>query len=337
MRVKTMSGLSDPLRYKRNWGQFAGDFDNRREIETYDNFAAEYAGIKGIPVDYFPINVDSYKEGMDVVYGENSAPKWDRKYQLTAILEDWTGELVNFSKFGLENVDEVTLYVHKSTFDKIVGIRTNLATTTTTNRRGAYGPIAKDELRMPHSGLVYEVITGGEHFMQGDAQHFGHKFWYKLSCKVRQASDASVGVGEQHGALPDVVLDDKFKGNPQFVLETPTKAEMAVMATGTPAQTGVATQTTPVEYVTTGTASGPGDGTVPDDIILPDGRVADKYQATPQKESSTNGDQNEIQDTADEIVDPQTDQVTTPSTSGNDKYGPNGRTVPHKRDLWGDW
>ncbi len=335
-----MSGLSDPLKYKRQFGQFNGDFDNRREIETYDNLAAEFAGIKGIPLEYYPINVDLYKDGMDVIYGDNSRPQWDRKYILTAILEEWTQEIQAFNGMGLQNTDDITLYIHRSTFDKIVGIRTLKALITTTDRRGAYGPIAKDEIRTPHNGLVYEVLTGGEHFMDPNAQHFGHKFWYKITCKVRQTSDAPVGVGEQHGAFPDAPLDDRFKGNPQFILPTPTKEEMAINASGTPSQSGTPTllPTDPVEYVTTGAPPGPGDGSVPEDILLPDGRVADKYQVQPQKDGSSNGDQDEIQTTADQIVDPQTDQNVTPGSPEETKYGPNGRTIPHKReDLFGDW
>jgi hypothetical protein len=335
-----MSGLSDPLQYKKYFGQFSGDFDNRREIETYDNFAAEYCGIKGVPLEYYPINVDSYKQGLDVVYGENSSPKWDRKYVLTAILEEWTQEIQAFGGFGMVNTDDITLYMHRSTFDKIVGIRSNLAPTTNPERRGSYGPVAKDEIRIIANGLVYEVLTGGEHFMESDAQHFGHKFWYKLTCKIRETSTAAIGVGEQRGALPEVIpMDPKYGGNPQFELLSPTQEELdadeeeveTIDPSGTP------TQTDPPEYVTIGAAPGPGDGTVPDDIFLPDGRVAEKYKVKNEKEYSTSGDQKEIKSTANEVVDPQTSLITTPGTSGNIKYGPNGIVIPDRRFLWADW
>ena len=104
-----MSRLSDPLQYKQYWGQYNGDFDNRREIETYDNLAAEYAGINGIPIQFFPINVDDYKNNLDAVLGESSAPKWDRRYDLTALLEDFTQETITFGDIGELNTDEITL------------------------------------------------------------------------------------------------------------------------------------------------------------------------------------------------------------------------------------
>lgn len=327
--------MSDPLKYKQYWNQFSGDYSNNREIESYDNMMAEYAAIRGVPIEFFPINVDEYAKHMDPVYGENSQPKWDRKIPITGILEEWSPEVQLFNAGGLQNEDEITLYIHRSTFDKLVGIRSTKAPKKTTDRRGSWGPIAKDLVRTPHNGLVYEVLTGGMHFMTKEAQHFGHKFWYKLTCKVRQVSDASLGMGEQYGAIPDQALPDIYKGNPQYILPTPPKEELVAM--GTPDQTGApANDACSGEYTTVASVDGPALNTSP--LILPDGRVADKEQVPGMKPGSKSGDQDEVKTLASEqVIDPQTDQVTDPDSEENDKYGPNGRTIPHKRDLWGDW
>jgi hypothetical protein len=185
--------------------------------------------------------------------------------------------------------------------------------------------------------LVYEVVTGGLHFLPGQAQHFGHKFWYKITAKVRQVSQASLGDGEQYGAMPNIPLDEKWKGNPQFILPTPTQEEMA--GTGTPPQSGVPTTPpgSPVCYETIGSAPGPGDGSVPEDILLPDGRVADKYLVTTVKDGSKRSDGPEVKDIAHQVVDPQTDLITTPDTPPYEKYGPTGRAIIHDRELWGQW
>jgi hypothetical protein len=323
-----MSGLSDPLKYKKYWNQFGGDINNAVEIETIDNQMAEYAGIAGIPIIFCPINVDDYKDGLDSVFGENSQPKWDRKIQLTGILDEFTPEVQGFQAMGLQNIDEVTLYLHRSTFDKLVGIRSKKAPKKSTARRGAWGPIAKDMIITPHNGLAYEILTGGLHFLRGQDQHFGHKFWYKVTCKVREVSDASLGVGEQYGAKQDTPLDPMYQGNPQFIIPTPPKEELVGL--GTPDQTGVPSNSdTSGDYTTVASTQSPD---LQQPLVLSDGAIADASQVPGMKEGSKGGDQNEIQEEADKVINPSTDQVVE-----NPDPGTIGRVIPHKRDLFGDW
>lgn len=334
--------MSDPLRYKNYFGQYNGDFENRREITTYDNMMAEYAGIKGIPLEYYPINVDDYEKKIDIVYGETSTPKWDKKHILVGIIEDFSEEMQAFSKFNIENIDEITLYIHRTTFDEIVGIRSNKTPKKTRDRRGAWGPIASDLVMTPHNGLVYEVLNGGLHFLAGEQQHFGHKFWYKLTCKVRQTSDAPMGEGEQYGAVPDPILGDEWKGNPQFILPSPSFENL--VGTGTNASGTPPTSSMPPEdpscvggdYSTIGTASGPLTGT-PSDLLLPDGRISDKYKVQGAKDGSNFNEAKDVENIANEVIDPQTDQPTEEGSPEHDKYGPNGRVIINTRELFGDW
>lgn len=335
--------MTDPMSYKKYWNQFSGSQDNLKEIATYDSMMAEYYAIKGIPVEYFTINVDEYKEGMDQVYGENSRPKWDKKIPMLAILEDFTPETQQWSGIGLENVDEAVFFIHKTTFDKIVGIRSQLQQNKSPLRRGAYGPIAKDQIRTLHNGLIYEVVTGGAHFLPGDAQHFGQKFWYKLTCKVRQVSDAVLGEGEQYGAIPDETLDAKWKGNPQFLLENPKKEDWEGK-TGTPSVqppsgSPVPDCNNPPEYTTQGTPSGP----VPvssNDLLDPNtGQVKQQHVGVGLKENSLFGDNKDIEKEADQIINPTTDLKADPNNSEDQKYGPHGRIIKRKerKELFGDW
>lgn len=337
-----MVQIFDPLQYKKNWNQFSGDFDNRKEIEFYDQQMFEYAAIRGIPIIYYPISVDDYKNGMDIVYGENSKPKWEQKFSLVGILEDFTQEVRQFGAINLENIDEISFYIHRSMFDQIVGIRTNLAKDTSMARRGAYGPIAGDQISTPHNGLVYEVLEGGLHFLSNEAQAFGHKFWYKVSCKSRQVSDATLGKGEQYGAMPDPELDEKYKGNPQFLLNSPTSEELyAKNGTITPVTTG-STGTTgtcsPVEYVTVGTAPGPLSSHPPTDLIDQSGNVSDKYIVEGMKDNSLFRDNEEIKTEENTIINPETDHKVDPDSEDGKTYGPIGRIIPHTRkELFKDW
>jgi hypothetical protein len=385
------------MRWKRYWGQYQGDYDNNREIQTYDNMMAEWAGIVGIPIQYYTLHVDDYKDGLDPIHGENSRPVWDRAFQLTAITEQWTQELQNFSTFGLENIDELTLYVHRSTFDRLVGWRSGETPVESPNltprpsRRGGYGPIASDILQTQHNGLFYEVITGGLHFLETNAQHFGHKFWYKLTLRSRETSAPVVGQGEQYGPIPqNMSLEeyaisqglppDYYSGNPQFVVPTPDcddlrdpfpNPDLNPPTSGSPED-----ECGRVQYETTGGAPGPtnledyNDGSVPDDYYLEDGRIASKYKVKGPKPFSAKGENQEIQDAADQVVDPQTDLnvyrdlpsgrsgelneqgipvytdtgLPIPTNSedyrnfiGYNKYGPAGRILRNNRELWGDW
>ena len=336
-----MANFTDPLSYKDNWNQYGGDFDNRKEIEFYDEQMYEYAAIKGVPIEYCTINVDDYKEGIDVIYGENSRPKWDKKYKIVAILEDFTQELRQFGNIPIQNIDEAQMFIHRSMFDQIIGIRTAKATVKNSERRGAFGPIAGDQIITIHNGLIYEVVEGGLHFLSSEAQHFGHKFWYKVSLKSREVSDATVGEGEQYGGTPDLKIPDQYKGNPQYLLNSPTKEELYTNS-GTPTPitvitTGSTGTCNNVEYVTTGSASGP-VSVPPSDLIDQSGNTKSEYIVPGLQEGSLFKDNVEIKKEEDAIIDPDTDHKVDPTSDAGLLYGPTGRVISHTRkDLFKDW
>jgi len=332
-----MAGLSDPFSYDKYWTQFSSD-PCSREKETYDRMMAELAAIKGIPVEYYTLNIDDYADNQDVILGDNSKPKWDRRFIMKAMLDTWTPEVLLYTAFGRQSEDEITLYFHRGTFDKAVGNRSlKTPEPNNSNRRGGFGPVANDLLMTPHNGLVYEVTEGGLHFLDAKAQQFGYKFWYKVTGKVRIVSDAGVGTGEQYGAIPDKDIDEKYKGNPQFILPTPTSEELMQnddpLFAGTPGITGAAA----TEFFTTASPPGPSDGSIPPDILLGDGRVNSKYIVPDTKDGSKTADNQKVDIVDKEVVDPQTSIVTPEGSPAHEKYGPNGRTIPDKRSLWGDW
>lgn len=399
-----MAGVSDPMKWKQFFGQYGSDVENNREIQTYDNMMAEYAGIVGVPIRYYTLNIDDYKDNLDPIYGENSNPIWDRAFMLTALLEEWSQEVQNFSAFGLENIDELTMFIHRSTFDKFVGWRSNLAPIESPNltprpsRRGSYGPAPKDIIHTLHNDFYYEVVTGGLHFLESNAQHFGHKFWYKLTLKQRQVSTPTVGFGEQYGQVSDYISlqelarakglpDDYYTGNPQSVVPTPDCDDIHSPfpnpnTTGTiPTTSSPPSECGTVEYQTLGGPAGPidiydvdDDGNkvknLPADYYTEDGRVADKYKINGPETFSNKGENEIIQQSADQVVDPQSnlnvykdlpsgrtailnsagvfiyedngEMVDTNSEDyrniiGYNRYGPTGKVIRHNRDLWGDW
>jgi hypothetical protein len=119
-----------------------------------------------------------------------------------------------------------------------------------------------------------------------------------------------------------------YTGNPQFIIPTPPKEELVGL--GTPAQTGAPTNNdTSGDYTTVASTQSP---ELQQPLILSDGAAADSSQVPGLKEGSKSGDQNEVQEEADKVINPSTDQVVdTPEP------GTVGRVIPHKRDLFGDW
>lgn len=333
-----MAGLSDPLRYKQYWNNFSGERNNP-EIQTYDTVMAEYAGIKGIPIEFYTLNIDHYKENMDALWGENTKSTWDRCFTLTAILDEWSQDTLEWQQGVQWQTDQIILYIHRSTFDSIVGKRSNV------DPRGQRvensGPVEKDMLKVIPTGLVYEVITAGLHFLSPQDQHFGHKFWYKLTCQIREVSHATVGVGEQYGNTQQQNLEEIYTQNLQCLVPTPnleTEEEICVAEPTYDSCNGYSTiagcQTQPVtgmpnicpNYETVGTDGSPIQNT------------NDMCTVEPPKQNSTHGQNEQIESAAhDDIYNPKTLEITEPESEDNIKYGPHGSVIPNKRDLWGDW
>jgi hypothetical protein len=345
-----MAGASDPFRWKRYFGQFSGDYDNNREIETYDSLMAEYAGIAGVPIIYYTINVDQYKNGINIATGENSSPLWDRSIQLTALQENWSNEAQKITTFNLENIDELVLFIHRSTFDKLIGPRSentpvqgpNLTPRPT--RRGGYGPITKDIVKTLNNDLYYEVITGGLHFLESNAQHFGHKFWYKLTLKPREPSAPIIGTGEQYGlsqqtmtleqlALSKGLPADYYKGNSQFVIPTPSCDDLLhpypdpELAGTVPPSSSNPDSCGRINYQTTGGNIGP-LSEIPDDYYLPDGRIADKYRVEGPKSFSNSSDTAKVQTHAETVIDPQSNLTVTKDLPSGRQGTFNEQSIP---------
>jgi hypothetical protein len=238
-----------------------------------------------------------------------------------------------------------------------------------------------------HNDLHYEVVTGGLHFLESNAQHFGHKFWYKLTLKSRENSSPVIGKGEQYGPNPNPNMSleqlainkglpsDYYQGNSQFVIPTPDCEDLRQPFPDPSLVGTIPTSTNPpdvcgrIHYETTGGAPGP-INELPDDYYLPDGRVASKYQVQGPQSFSAKGDNQAIQTTSEQVVDPQSNlnvykdlpsgrpasynqqgipvytDDNTPIPEGSEdyrnfvnynKYGPSGRVLRHNREFWGDW
>lgn len=180
-----MAGLNQPRKKKQHFRQYSGPWEQRNEIEMFDNAIAEYFAIYGLPIDYFPVEANYNK---DRIFGEDTTKRYLRKHELTALVKDGGfEENLVYGGFGELNQVEFQIYIHIPTFRKMV------------NR----DPLPSDQFFLPHSSTIaYEIIHVDWMTLGLEGNVFGYKTTYLLTCKQREVSyDALNNVGGQFGVL----------------------------------------------------------------------------------------------------------------------------------------
>jgi len=180
-----MAGINQPRKKKQWFRQYSGPWEQRNEIEMYDNAIAEYMAIYGLPIDYFPVEANPNR---DRIFGEDAAKRYLRKHELTALVKDGGfEENLIYGGFGELNQVEFQIYIHIPTFRKMI------------NR----DPLPSDQFYLPHSSTIaYEVIHVDWMTLGLEGNVFGYKSVYLLTCKHREVShDALNNVGSQFGVV----------------------------------------------------------------------------------------------------------------------------------------
>ena len=199
-----MAGLNNPLEYKDFWHQFNGQFENQDEQGFWDDQLSEWFGIYGIPMKYAAADIKI--EDVDRVFGEITNTRFPSVVDLTGIIEGASiDENIMYNGFGQLNNVEFVMYVHQLTFLKHVGRK----------------PYPKDQFQLKNdvSTQTFEVIHTDESTIGTEANFFGHRGTYVLSCREREVSQSTVGQGEDYGvtdqqgnllpnAPPDALVGD---------------------------------------------------------------------------------------------------------------------------------
>lgn len=262
-----MSGLDHPLGYKKYFPNHTDRIGMEQEIEMYDTIAAEIFGIQGVPIDYYPADVNTES---DPIFGEDANKKYARKHQLTAILKDGVvEETLLFNGFGLTNVVEFGMYIHINTFKGLFGQDRD--------------PKPSDQFTFPtNTNLRFQVAHVGFTTLGLEGNVFGHRTSYELVCKEAEISAADEGLGEQYGVIqPYVVKQDKVGCTIQVVDGNYQLEDLSVQQCNVGETVWVLVDE------------------VPCDAILPDGRIADKYKVPKADLDSHKGDNEGIQEAAD--------------------------------------
>lgn len=176
--------MTDPLSYKTYFPQGTGPLNQNNEMETFDNMQAEMINIYGIPMDYYPVQVDIKK---DVAFGEDTTKLYLRKVQVMGKIDnDGFDENLLYTGFGELNNIEFRVYVHLPTFLSLVGRE----------------PLAGDQFYLPfNSTFVYEVTHAVHAALGRDGNFFGFKSLFVLNCRERAVNNQVAGYGERFGVL----------------------------------------------------------------------------------------------------------------------------------------
>jgi hypothetical protein len=194
--------MADPLAYKKFFPQGTGPLHQNNEITTLDRMQAEQINIYGIPMDYYPVVVDTKK---DVAFGEDTTKLYLRKYAVMGKVDnDGFDENLLYTGFGELNNIEFRMFIHLPTFLSQVGRE----------------PIAGDQFYLPfNSTFVYEVSHAVHAAFGRDGNIFGFKSLFVLNCRERAVTIHSAGYGERFGVLdsqgnvrpdapPDALVND---------------------------------------------------------------------------------------------------------------------------------
>lgn len=300
-----MAGTSNPLGKKGFFPQFTGYQNNQQTMEMYDNLVCQQFQIFGIPCDYVSAEVN---ENKDRIFGEDTTKKYIQKHKLTAILkEGQVEETLLFNSFGQLNTVEFSMYLHINTFKQILGPNQD--------------PKPGDHFFFPHgnSNLGFEVMHVGFSTLGLEGNFLGFRSVYEIVARERYVSEADYGVGEQYGLIQTIMIPAEWVGDMITIVNEDQTLELITV---TEEMVGM-------------------DATImvndaPDDAILPDGRIADKYKVPGANKRSNLGDNEFVRLVAEGVPGaPEEGPLNEDGTSNDVRLS--GNVVPRDRSYWGDW
>jgi hypothetical protein len=194
--------MADQLDKTQYFPQGMGPQFMGNTMQTMDKMQAEMIKVFGIPMDYYPVEVDINK---DIAFGEDTNKRYMRKFQMKGKIDnDGFDENLLYTGFGELNNIEFRIFLHLPSFVQAVGRE----------------PMAGDQFYMPfNSSFVYEVSHAVHAALGREGNLFGMKSLFVINCRERAVSVHSAGYGERFGVLdsqgnlrpdapPDALVND---------------------------------------------------------------------------------------------------------------------------------
>lgn len=297
-----MAGVDNPLGKKEWFPQHMGYGANGPAIEMYDDLIAQMFQIYGIPCDYVYADVDPDK---DRIFGEDTTKSYIQKHKLTAILkEGQVEETLLFNSFGNLNTVEFSMYLHINTFKRVLGQDKD--------------PKPGDHFFFPYGNslLGFEVRHVGFSTLGTEGNVLGYRTLYEIVARERDVSEADQGVGETYGVIQRVVVPSSWLGDNINIMIDGIYTDVIVTSDLVGQEVTMLVNDAPA------------------DAILPDGRIADKYQVRGRTANSHLGDNafnRSVVNEEDGIL-----EDGAEDGESNDVFN-DGNVVQRDRSYWGNW
>jgi hypothetical protein len=176
--------MVDQLDKTQYFPQGMGPQRQGNTINTFDKMQGEMIKIYGVPMDYYPVEVDINK---DIAFGEDTNKRYMRCHKMKGKIDnDGFDENLLYSGFGELNSIEFRIFLHLPSFLSMVGRE----------------PLAGDQFYLPfNSTFVYEVSHAVHAALGRDGNIFGFKSLFVINCRERSVSIHSAGYGERFGVI----------------------------------------------------------------------------------------------------------------------------------------
>jgi hypothetical protein len=176
--------MQDPLSYTKYFPQGTGPQNQGNEIATLDSMQAEMINVYGIPMDYYPVEVNIKK---DIAFGEDTTKRYMRKHVIKGKIDnEGFDENLLYTGFGELNNIEFRIFLHLPSFLAAVGRE----------------PIAGDQFYLPfNSTFVYEVSHAVHAALGREGNIFGFKSLFVINARERNVTIHSAGYGERFGVV----------------------------------------------------------------------------------------------------------------------------------------
>ena len=176
--------MSDPLDKTKYFPQGMGPQRFSATANTFDKMQSEMIRIYGVPMDYYPVEVDINK---DIGFGEDTTKRYMKVHKIKGKIDtDGFDENLLYSGFGELNSIEFRIFLHLPSFVQLVGRE----------------PIAGDQFYLPfNSTFVYEVSHAVHAALGREGNIFGFKSLFVINCRERAVTIHSAGYGDRFGVV----------------------------------------------------------------------------------------------------------------------------------------
>jgi len=211
-----------------------GDNSHNSEYELFRSTSEELISMYGVPIKY----LITEKINQDKIFGEHSHIKIDNKaihqlYAMPSATDMWEGDSNLFSKFGLQNLDTMSIFISRTDMEKIHPEITNREGKATVNNlpNGNLVTFENNKIMEVTNFELSSTETGNNNVFTSDRDKNVYKLTLKSyfynsddTSKADEITDSAKFEYEDFGNLDAIFRDDEEQKE-----EVLTRSEAPVM------------------------------------------------------------------------------------------------------------